>query len=84
MNSTEMMRREILRLARATERGAFISTRRMSAFYHLSEKSVRQELARLADENSIRLAGCCSGEEFVEGAAEGVAVHVEPVDERPR
>jgi hypothetical protein len=45
---------------------------------------VRQELARLADENSIRLAGCCSGEEFVEGAAEGVAVHVEPVDERPR
>jgi hypothetical protein len=80
MTSTEMMRREILRLARATERGAFISTRRMSAFYHLSERNVRQELARLAEENHIRLAGWRSREEFVERAAEGLAVRVEPVD----
>jgi len=80
MNRSEIMRREILRLARATERGAFISTRRMSAFYHVSEKNVRQELARLAEENRIRLAGWRSREEFVEQAAEGLAVRVEPID----
>ena len=80
MNSRDIMRREILRLARATERGAFISIRRMSAFYHVTEKSVRQELAGLAEENCIRLAGWRSREEFVERAAEGLAVRVEPVD----
>jgi len=80
MNSRDIMRGEILRLARATERGAFISTRRMSAFYHVSEKKVRQELARLAEENRIRLAGWRSQEEFVESAADGLAVRVEPVD----
>ena len=57
MNSTEMMRREILRLAGATSRSAFISVRRISAFYNVPEKAVRSELTKLADENRIRLAG---------------------------
>ncbi len=57
MNSTEMMKREILRLAGATTRSAFISVRRLSAFYNVPEKTVRTELTKMADENRIRLAG---------------------------
>src|SRR5260370_41525627 len=57
MNSTEMMKREILRLAGATTRSAFISVRRLFAFYNVPEKTVRQELTNMADEKRIRLAG---------------------------
>jgi len=74
------MRREILRLARATRHSAFISTRRLSAFYNVPEKSVRHELARLADENRIRLAGGESREEFIEKAPEGLAVRIDLID----
>jgi len=89
MNSTEMMKREILRLA-ATTRSAFISVRRLSNFYNVPEKIVRRELTKLADENRIRLAGWDgrqvrplaewrNREEFVENAPEGFPVRVELV-----
>jgi len=77
MTPTELMRHEILRLARATRQSAFISTRRLSAFYNVPEKSVRRELARLADEKRIRLAGGQNREEFIDNAPEGLAVRVD-------
>jgi len=80
MTPTELMRREILRLARATRHSAFISTRRLSAFYNVSEKSVRHELAKLADENRIRLTGGENREEFIEKSVEGMAVRVDLVE----
>lgn len=92
MNSTEMMRREILRLARATQRSAFINVKRLSTFYNVAEKSVWSELTKLAEENRIRLAGWngkevrpmaewLSKDEFVEKAPAGVPVKVELVEE---
>jgi len=80
MTSTELMSTEILRLTRATQRSAIIHTRRLSAFYNVSEKSVRQELAKLAGENRIRLAGWQSREEFVANAPENLAVRVDLVE----
>jgi len=80
MNSTEMMRSEILRLARVTRSSAFISTQKLSMYYNVPEKSVRLELAKLAEENRIRLAGWQSKEEFVEKAVEGMAVRVDLVE----
>jgi hypothetical protein len=80
MTSTELMSREILRLTRATQHSAFINTRRLSAFYNVSEKSVRQELAKLAGENRIRLTGWQNKEEFVANAPENLAVHVDLVE----
>ena len=91
MNSTEMMKREILRLAGATTRSAFISVGRLSAFYNVPEKTVRNELTKLVDENRIRLAGWDgrqvqplaewrNREEFVNNAPEGFPVRVELVE----
>lgn len=80
MSPTELMRREILRLARATRRSAFIHPRRLSRFYNVPEKSVRQELANLAAENHIRLAACQDREEFIANAPEGAAIRVELLD----
>jgi DeoR/GlpR family transcriptional regulator of sugar metabolism len=82
MTPTELMRQEILRLTRATRHSAFISTRRLSAFYNVPEKTVRCELAKLADENRIRLTGGQSNEEFIEKSPEGVAVRVDLVESR--
>ena len=73
------MRREILRLARVTRHSAFISPRRLSAFYNVPEKSVRRELAQLADENRIRLSGGETREEFLEKSPEGMAVRIDLV-----
>ena len=80
MTSTELMSREILRLTRATQRSAFINTRRLSTFYNVSEKAVRQELAKLAGENRIYLSGWQNKEEFVANAPENLAVHVALVE----
>jgi len=80
MTSTELMRREILRLARATRHSAFISTRRLSAFYNVTEKCVRCEMAKLAEENRIRLSGWQSREDFIEKSPEGLAVRVDLVE----
>ena len=91
MNSTEMMKREILRLAGATTRSAFISVRGLSAFYNGPEKTVRRELTNMAEENRIRLAGWDgrqirtlaewrNRDEFVENAPEGFPVRVELVE----
>jgi hypothetical protein len=80
MTPTELLSREILRLARVTQRSAFISPGRLSAFYHLPEKCVRQELAKLARENRIRLAGWRNTEEFVAEAQEGTLVRVDLLD----
>jgi hypothetical protein len=79
MNIQEMMRREILRLTEATH-SAFIHTQRLSALYNMPEKSVRQEIATLAAENRIRLAGWLNKDEFLEKAPAGVAVRVDLVD----
>src|SRR5579859_1918630 len=91
MNSTELMRREILRLAGTSRRSAFISVKRLSAFYNVTEVSVRSELTKLADEKRIRLSGWDgkdvrpmaewrSQDEFVERAPAGVPVRVELVE----
>lgn len=91
MNSTEMMRREILRLVRTRGNSTFLNVKRLSAFYNVSEVSVRSELTKLADEKRIRLAGWDgkemrpmaewrSRDEFVERAPAGVPVRVELVE----
>jgi hypothetical protein len=41
---------------------------------------VRRELAKLADENHIRLTGGESREEFIEKSVEGMAVRVDLVE----
>lgn len=79
MNTQEMMRREILRLTKATH-SAFIHTQRLSALYNVSEKSVQQEIAALAAENRIRLAGWRDNEEFLEKAPAGASVRVDLVE----
>lgn len=80
MNSTELMRREILRLAKATSHSTFIHTRRLSRFYNLPEKCVRQELANLVTEKHIRLAAWQNNEEFLANAPDGEAVKVDLLD----
>jgi hypothetical protein len=88
MNSTEMMRGEILRLVRTRGHSAFLNVKRLSAFYNMSVVSVRSELTKLAEEKRIRLAGWDgkemrpmaewrSTDEFVERAPAGVPVRVE-------
>jgi len=88
MNSTERMSREILRLAGATRRSAFLNVRRLSAFYNVPEKSVQRELTKLADENRIRLSGWngkevrprtewSNNEEFWDNLPDGVPVKIE-------
>jgi hypothetical protein len=84
MSPTELLSREILRLVRVTQRSAFISPGRLSAFYHISEKCVRQELVKLAQENRIRLRSSQSPEEFVAQAQEGMCVRVDLPDEAVR
>jgi hypothetical protein len=80
MTPNELLCREILRLVRVSQRSAFINPGRLSAFYHLPEKCVRQELAKLAQEKQIRLAGWQSHEEFVAKAQEGMSVRVDLLD----
>jgi hypothetical protein len=92
MNYTEMIRHEILRLARVTHSSAFINVKRLSAFYNVPEKTVRSELTKLAEENHIRLAGWDgkevrpmewrSKEEFLERSPAGVPVRVELVEQK--
>jgi hypothetical protein len=57
MTSSATLRRELLRLAGARRHPACISTRRISAFYNVPEKSVRRELAKLAEDKIIHLSG---------------------------
>jgi hypothetical protein len=91
MNSTELMRREILRLAGTSRHSAFISVNRLSAFYNVTEVSVPSELTKLAEEKRIRLSGWDGKEvrpmaewrnkdEFVERSPAGVPVRVELVE----
>jgi len=80
MTPTERMRREILRLARATRYSAFISTRRLSGFYNVPEKNVRRELVQLAEENRIRFSAAQNREEFIERSPEGIAVRIDLVE----
>ena len=84
MTPTELLSREILRLVRVTQRSAYINPGRLSAFYHLPEKSVRQELVKLARENRICFAGWQNHEEFVSQAQEGLCVRVDLPDEAVR
>ena len=67
-------------MARATRHSAFISTRRLSAFYNVPEKNVRRELAKLADEKRIRLRGGESREEFIEKSPEGMTVRIDLIE----
>ena len=80
MNFTELIRREILRLAKASSRTAFIHPLRLSRFYNLPEKSVRQELAKLVAEKHIRLTAWQNNEDFVANAPDGEAVKVDLLD----
>jgi hypothetical protein len=57
MTSPTTLRRELLRLAGARRHPARIDAKRISAFYHVPEKSVRRELAKLAEDKLIYLAG---------------------------
>src|SRR5579859_8194360 len=92
MNSTELMRREILRLAGTSRRSAFISVKRRWACYNVAEVRLRGELTKLADEKRIRLSGWDgkavrpmaewrTKDEFMERAPAGVPVRVELVEE---
>lgn len=87
MNQQQNIRREILRLVQARHNSACINTSRLSSFYHVTETEVRRELAKLAEERIIQLAGWdgralrpfrewLSADEFVSKAADG-HVHVE-------
>ena len=87
MDSFKAVRRELLRLAGAERRPAYISTRRISDFYAMPEKSVRRELAKLAEQKMIRLAGWDGRElrpfgawrdadEFIESRRDGGHVRV--------
>jgi hypothetical protein len=87
VDSFETVRRELLRLAGAERRSAYINTRRISAFYAMPEKSVRRELTKLAEQKKIRLAGWDGRElrpfaawrdadEFVESRSDDGHVHV--------
>ena len=67
-------------MARASRHSAFVSTRRLSAFYNVPEKSVRRELLQLADENRIRIACPTCKEEFIEKAPENLAVRIDLVE----
>ena len=57
MTSSATLRRELLRLAGARRQPACISAKRMSAFYNVPERSVRRELAKLAEDKVIHLSG---------------------------
>jgi len=57
MVSTIVLKRELLRLAGARRHPACIDTRRIAAFYNIPEKSIRRELAQLADDKIINLSG---------------------------
>src|SRR5258707_15864840 len=57
MNSLEAMKREVLRLAKAGGNRACIRTHQLSAVFNLPEIRVRQELAGLAEQKLILLAG---------------------------
>jgi len=57
MTSPTTLRRELLRLAGARRHPACIDAKRISVFYNVPEKSVRRELAKLADDKVISLAG---------------------------
>jgi hypothetical protein len=57
MTSSATLRRELLRLAGARRYPACISAKRISAFYNVPEKSVRRELAKLAEDKVIHLSG---------------------------
>jgi Mn-dependent DtxR family transcriptional regulator len=88
MDSSETVRREILRLAGIKRQSVCINTRRISDFYNIPEKSVRRELTKLAEEKLIRLAGWDGRElrpftawrtadEFIESSLGAGHVHVD-------
>lgn len=87
MNQQQNVRKEILRLVKTRHNSACINTSRLSTFYHLPEREVRRELAKLAEERIIQLSGWDGralrpyrewrdADEFVSNAADG-HVHVE-------
>ena len=57
MDSLTLVRRELLRLVRSGKHSICINTRRVAALYNVSERSVRREVAKLAEEKGVRLAG---------------------------
>lgn len=96
MNCMDYMKRELLRLAGAHSSPTSLSTRRISAFYNISEKLVRQELTKLAEEKKISLSAWDgrslkpyrawgTAEEFVESTYGEGQVHIGlcPAEEAP-
>jgi len=87
-NVISRVRTEILRLARAKKQSVCINTRRISAFYNVSELMVRREIVKLADEQMIRLSGWdgneirpysawSTAEEFVNSSSGDGHLHVD-------
>jgi DNA-binding GntR family transcriptional regulator len=56
MGPFECMRRELLRLAASKRHAISVNTRRVSALYNISEKAVRRELIKLAQQKLICIA----------------------------
>ena len=90
MNTSETVRKEILRLVKARHNSAYINTRRLSAFFNYPETSVKRVLVKLADEKLVRLSGWDghelrpypawrSADDFVNSTADGGNVHVDLV-----
>jgi hypothetical protein len=92
MDSLQRMRKEILRLVRIGHHSALIDVHRVSALYNIPEKSVREEIAKLADEKLIQLSGWDgreirpysswgSAKEFVESQQDGGQLRVDLVEQ---
>ena len=90
MISAMILKRELLRLAGARRHPACIDTKRIAAFYNVPEKSIRRELAQLADDKIIHLSGWDgrqmkpysswpSADSFVDSAPEHCHFHVDLV-----
>jgi hypothetical protein len=88
MNSLEAMKREVLRLAKAGGNRACIRRHQLSAVFNLPEIRVRQELAGLAEQKLILLAGWdghglrdyatwANADEFIHSSLDGGNVHIQ-------
>jgi hypothetical protein len=87
MNSLEAVRFEVLRLAKVGGKRVCIRTHQLCGVFNVSEGHVRRELAKLAEEKLILLAGWDgreirdyanwpSGEEFINSRLGAGHVHV--------
>jgi hypothetical protein len=92
MESLERMKKEILRLVKVGHHSAVIDVHRVSVMCHVPEKMVREEIAKLAEQKLIRVAGWdgrevrpysawSSAKEFVESQKDGGQLQVDLVEQ---